>query len=431
MRRIERAFVTGASGFIGRHLVGSLVRQGMEVRCLVRRVREFASVFQEDVHVIEGSLADDTALRRGCDGVDVVFNLAGVVAATSVDAYNDTNVAGAWNAANAAARSPSSPYFVHVSSQAAGGPRAARVVAREDDPAEPVSDYGRSKLAGEHRVLEAIGERSVIVRPTVVYGPGDEEMLPLFRTAAWGLLPILNARATYSWTYVDDVVSGIEAAARLGRPGTIYHLASPEIVDENVIRAAMEEAFERTMHAFRTGLALVSSRAELSTGYRGLTGFLKYLFGKRSELLHLSLKDANTYVAVTSIYVHTRRTEKRFVPLDTIKPLHPMERCAAVKMVENRSERLERHKERLIGTGRLDCATQDELMPSVTPINVIVDSDDDKLIAFEGNGRLEAINRVFHASMNLLVEVMVYHPSNLEICLRRLRAIRASYGFPS
>lgn len=161
--------------------------------------------------------------------------------------------------------------------------------------------------------------------------------------------------------------------------------------------------------------------------YRGLTGFLRYLGEKRSELWHLNANDLWTYFTVTSLYWHNKQTDSRWVPLEAIKPLHPIVRSAAIALIERRMKSLTVHRHDILATGRVDRVLQDACMPSVSPINVVAE-DPSHYIAFEGNGRLEAIRRVVAGIPGVLVEVVVYHPTNHESCIRRLRYIRTRYG---
>jgi len=161
--------------------------------------------------------------------------------------------------------------------------------------------------------------------------------------------------------------------------------------------------------------------------YRGLSGFLRYLHGKRYELQYLDANDLWMYFTVTSLYWHTKRTEWRLVPLDTIKSLHPIVRSPAVDLIEDRTKSLTAHRPEIIETGRVDRVLQDACMPSVSPINVVAEAPSN-YIAFEGNGRLEAIRRVVTGIPGVLVEVVVYHPTNHESCVGRLRHLRTRNG---
>src|SRR4029453_9712877 len=97
--------------------------------------------------------------------------------------------------------------LVHVSSLAAAGPAPASGPRAELDPPRPITAYGRSKLEGEHAVAGVAGLRWTILRPGVVYGPGDRAMRPLFRYAERGVLPLVgNDRAAYTFVFISYAV---------------------------------------------------------------------------------------------------------------------------------------------------------------------------------------------------------------------------------
>ncbi len=125
--------------------------------------------------------------------------------------YAAVNVEGTRAVAQAAAAAGAR--LVHVSSLAAAGPASAAAPRSEDDAPSPLTPYGRSKLDGERLVTAMHGLRWTILRPGVVYGPGDRALLPLFKCARLGLLPLVGRRdAAYTFVHVHDVVRTIAAA---------------------------------------------------------------------------------------------------------------------------------------------------------------------------------------------------------------------------
>jgi nucleoside-diphosphate-sugar epimerase len=189
---VTRVAVTGASGFIGRHVMRDLAARGDEVRAVARPFER-------------ASLAD--RFRR----VDVVVHLAGVVSATRESEYIDANVTSTRIVAEAVR--DAGVRLVHISSLAAAGPAPATAPRREEDAPAPMTAYGRSKLEGERAILAVDGLRWTILRPGVVYGPGDRALLPLFRMARGALLPLVGrATAAYTCIHVGDLVQTIAAA---------------------------------------------------------------------------------------------------------------------------------------------------------------------------------------------------------------------------
>ena len=245
-----RWLLTGASGFIGLAVAEKLRARGHAVRALVRarsRVTELEALGAE---LVRGDVTEPLSLPAAVEGCDVVVHLAGLTKTLVPEDYHRVNTLGARNAAVACVAARPRPALVLVSSLAAAGPAEAGRPRREEDSPAPVSLYGRSKLAGENEVRALSGRlEATVVRPPVVYGPRDREVLPpLFRMARLGVvLKSGFAAKRYSLVHVEDLAEGILAAAqrgrRLGRTGTegVYFLADgAEHTWEEIARAASE-----------------------------------------------------------------------------------------------------------------------------------------------------------------------------------------------
>lgn len=213
--------LTGATGFIGSHLLDRLRAQGAGVRCLVRGRRELP------VETALADLATGQGLDAALDGIDTVLHLAGVTKALRPGDYDAGNVVAAGNLARAAAGRVRR--FVHVSSLAAVGPAADTAPVDENTVPHPVSLYGRSKLAGEAAVRRFLPD-AVVVRPPVVYGPRDTDVFQLLKAVSQGLVvEISGGERWFSAIYVADLVEGILAAARSPQAaGRDYFLSFPK-----------------------------------------------------------------------------------------------------------------------------------------------------------------------------------------------------------
>lgn len=176
--------LTGATGFVGAHTVDALLRAGYHVRALTRR----AQPARQGVEWVPGALDNPESLDMLCRGADLVLHIAGVVNAPDKAGFHAGNVAGTANMI-AAARANGVARFIHVSSLSAREPR--------------LSVYGDSKWQGEELVSQS-GMDWTIVRPPGVYGPGDTEMLDLFRMAKRGVM-LLPPAGRISLIHVGDL----------------------------------------------------------------------------------------------------------------------------------------------------------------------------------------------------------------------------------
>ncbi len=160
--------ITGATGFVGRTLLRLALDQGHQVRALARRPQEPRA----GVTWIAGDLDDIAALETLVTGTDAVIHVAGMVSGKNRAAFEACNVGGTLAVTNAA-KAAGVRRFIHVSSLAAREPQ--------------LSDYGWSKERAEQAVA-ASGLDWTMVRPPAIYGPGDTEMLELFRMARRGVM---------------------------------------------------------------------------------------------------------------------------------------------------------------------------------------------------------------------------------------------------
>lgn len=224
--------VTGGTGFVGSHLVEALLARGRTgIRCLMRDVQQPRWLAPLPIERVAGTLEDPAALERAAEGVDVIYHVAGLTKAGSREAFLAGNADGAVRMAEAALKSaPRLRRFVLVSSLAASGPARDGRPIREDDPCQPVSSYGESKLAAETR-LRAMADRLplTVIRPPLVFGARDLDFFVFFQAVARHLRPTLGWGKTLSWVYAPDLADGMIAAAEADRPsGATYFLAAPE-----------------------------------------------------------------------------------------------------------------------------------------------------------------------------------------------------------
>jgi dihydroflavonol-4-reductase len=229
-----KILLTGASGFVGSHILDSLRRRGLATALLLRPTsnKRFITSHLPDVELRLGSIGDPESLRKAMGGITHVIHCAGATKAVRLDGFNEANQTGTRNVVSAVnGQAGHVQRVVHISSIAAAGPALREKPAREEDPPQPVSAYGKSKLAGEMEVTNHCRADYVILRPPPVYGPRDGELLRLFRAVKTHLLPRLSGAQALSMVFVRDLAEAVVAC--LTHPAAAsrtYFVASREIV---------------------------------------------------------------------------------------------------------------------------------------------------------------------------------------------------------
>jgi nucleoside-diphosphate-sugar epimerase len=222
--------VTGASGFMGRHLMRRLIELGNRVSCLVRATSSIDELRSAGAQLVTGDVTDPASIRRALavSQAGIVFHLAGLTKALRTDDFLRVNASGVESVAAACADRTDKPVLVVVSSLAAAGPCAIGQPRVESDAPTPVSAYGCSKLAGEQAAAKYAGVVPIsIIRPPIVFGPSDRGMLEIFRPIArWGIhvVPGRGERCL-SLIHVTDLVEGLLLAAEKGE--RLHHNGSP------------------------------------------------------------------------------------------------------------------------------------------------------------------------------------------------------------
>jgi nucleoside-diphosphate-sugar epimerase len=283
------ALVTGASGFIGGHLVEALVPRDWRVRCLVRKTSRLKWLPTDDVTLMNGEIEmPGEDLDRAVRSVSVVFHLAGLTSAADDAAYTAVNVDGTRNIVESMQRVAPDALLVFCSSLSAAGPATDNRPVNETDVPAPISAYGRSKLAAEE-IVSASGLQYLIVRPPAVYGPRDVDILAAFKMAARGIsLRVAPAGQRLSMVHAEDLARGFVCAAEAEGRGLYYMtdgmIHTYESISEQISRAVGRKT--RTI-AVPRGIADLVSRADRFRG--SLTGTKPLLTPDRA--LELSQDD--------------------------------------------------------------------------------------------------------------------------------------------
>lgn len=228
-----RIFVTGGTGYIGRHLCRRLTEAGHEVRALVRPTSDASALAALGIATFRGDIADRVSMREGMSGADwVVHAAAELDVRAPAERMRQVNVAGSDNVASLAYKLGVGR-FLSVSSIAyfGGSPEDGRA---SDETAAPITpfptDYSATKHAGEEaiRAWARQGLRLNTVYPSLVYGPPGkrEGANSILRQLLKRRMPALvGAGRKTSWVFLDDVVEGLLRVMERAAPGRDYILA--------------------------------------------------------------------------------------------------------------------------------------------------------------------------------------------------------------
>jgi len=229
-----KALVTGANGFIGSHLVEYLQERGDKPIAMVRKTSNLDNLAGVDVEFRHSGLGDVDELAAAMEGVDIVYHVAGLTAAFKPETLHEVNATGTANVFAAARQAKEGPTrVVYVSSLEAAGQSHPETPRAEHHAPEPFTHYGRSKFAGEMAAWEAASipallteENSrqgdleiVIVRPPLVYGPRDQDVLQMIQSANWRVVATpLGRKGWISAIHCHDLVRAIVLAGEKGEP---------------------------------------------------------------------------------------------------------------------------------------------------------------------------------------------------------------------
>jgi nucleoside-diphosphate-sugar epimerase len=227
-----RVLVTGATGFIGRHLLKELQQRGEQIRALVLPVENAERLMEQGVEVVRGDITDVSSSKAAVKDIDIVLNLAGMMGVWRPLAdYRLVNVTGAENLYKAA-QTAKVRRFVHITSHVVYGFGHGRFL-NENDPLQPDPDpYCISKAEGDrlmrHLMLNSDVE-TVILRPGTIFGPNDHLHFGRIAERMKDGRGVIVGRGDNAlpFCYVTDMVQGLMLAAyHKNAPGNVYNISN-------------------------------------------------------------------------------------------------------------------------------------------------------------------------------------------------------------
>jgi len=212
-RRMRKILVTGASGFVGYHVVAALHTAGFAVRCLVRGRSRLKFIDAFEPELVRGDVTKPETLSPAVQDVDAVVHCAGLTRARRPEAFFSVNAEGSRHLCEACAQvGGRMQQLVMIGSLAALGPAAGPdAPVTEDNLPRPVGPYGRSKLAGQ-QIAASFRHRFpvTILLPPALYGPADVDFLTCFRLIKRGVVPLIGRQTrSLSLLHAEDLARAV------------------------------------------------------------------------------------------------------------------------------------------------------------------------------------------------------------------------------
>jgi len=264
----QRVLITGASGFVGYHLIEEALSQDLEVYAAIRKSSNIDHLKHLTINYTELNYKDLPALKQQLIDIkpDYIIHAAGVTSARSQAEYNHINATYTHNLATAAADvSPSLQKFVLIGSLAAIGPlNTLTGIITEATPPAPVTAYGRSKLLAEQQLKTVENLNYTILRPTAVYGPRDTGIFIFFKQVVKGLEPYIGkGQQKLSFIYVKDVAKASIKALHGGNQQT-YNLSDGNFYSKYELGDLTKEILGITTFKFHLPVNFVKIIAAIS-----------------------------------------------------------------------------------------------------------------------------------------------------------------------
>ncbi|MEE8575716.1 MAG: SDR family NAD(P)-dependent oxidoreductase [candidate division Zixibacteria bacterium] len=219
--------ITGGNGFIGSRLCHFFIEKGWRVIASVRENSDLSLLDKLPVELRHGDITKPETLTEMVVDVDVIIHNAGLIKARNKDTFYAVNVEGTKNLFEVVLSNKKLQKIVYVSSLAAAGPSSKGKPLTEAQECNPITLYGRSKLAGEQAALSFSDRLNVtVVRPPAVYGPGDREVFSFFQTLFYHVKPLLgNSSRRVQMVHVEDLCRGIyQATVSETESGAVYFI---------------------------------------------------------------------------------------------------------------------------------------------------------------------------------------------------------------
>lgn len=246
-----KVLVTGATGFIGSHVVDTLQNANADIVCIARPTSDLRWLKDKNVQIVNASLDNPESLIPAVQGTNMIIHVAGLTAARNDEEFLRGNRDSTKNLLDIALKyAPNLERFLHVSSQTVTGPSASLIdPVHEESPLNPITAYGRSKKAAEEIVRQYAEQIPItIIRPPAVYGERDTAILTFFQSVAKGIVPLIGFdEKRVSLIHGIDLARGIvESAYSPKTIGETYFISSEEFYSWKQIAEITKNAFGKS-----------------------------------------------------------------------------------------------------------------------------------------------------------------------------------------
>lgn len=283
--------VTGATGFLGCALVAELIKRQQAVRVLARDDQKARQQFGDAVTIIPGDITDVEQVQQAVEGVSTIYHLAGRLYHPSIPEalYQQTHVEGTRTLLKACLGQAQLQRIVHASTTGVHGITGATPAA-EDAPFAPTNTYEATKLAGELLALRAYQKQGLpvtVIRPGLVYGPGDLHLLGFFVSIKKGLFRVIDGgKALLHPVYIDDLITAFLLCAECPQAvGRSYNTAGEHPVSVRELATAIAHALGKKLPAGSIPLWLANLASDAFAVMPGMKGERAPLTRSRVQFL--------------------------------------------------------------------------------------------------------------------------------------------------
>jgi nucleoside-diphosphate-sugar epimerase len=274
----KKLLITGSSGFIGGFLVEAAIARGYEVYAGLRKTSSKKYLTNPETKFLVMEFENEELLRKQLveHKFDYIIHNAGVTKTKKEETYLKINAGYLQSMVDILSSENVVPTnFIYMSSIAARGPAdyTETGLVTNDTPPQPVTNYGKSKLAGE-RILEATTNFSyTIIRPTIVYGPREKDLYTVFELVKKGLeLYVGSHKQSLTFIHVKDLVQVIIDALSTTRKRAAYFVADGDVYSSEELNGFIKEALGKKTMKLRLPIGLIKVVAAISESVNGIFG---------------------------------------------------------------------------------------------------------------------------------------------------------------